>query len=279
MLELPADAGHLWAVVAPSPGQGPDASRLPAETGTESAAERRGAGSARGVNAASLARGRRSPPRDLPGELLSSTSRRHFAPARLSHRGWAPSCPARSGGVSLLREREVFEGGLSLISSSSLDGCPGSTHTSPWCLGIAVHRNCLTFPRPLCCPAWTFCFCWWKKGLRKRPDGGVSLWSHSEQGQVPSMGQTIWADPGQTQPEKTAVHHLDALLNKKHLKAVASLVLFSYLHPLPTSCRVSYTQCPLTLGNHSALWGWPAEVTSSLNYTLIPHNSGWENNL
>lgn len=39
------------------------------------------------------------------------------------------------------------------------------------------------------------------------------------------MGQTIWADPGQTQPEKTAVHHLDALLNKKHLKAVASLVL------------------------------------------------------
>lgn len=39
-LELPADAGHLWVVVAPSPGHGPATPGLPAETGAESAAGR-----------------------------------------------------------------------------------------------------------------------------------------------------------------------------------------------------------------------------------------------
>lgn len=140
-----------WWLQAPGTVQTP-----PGSLQRQGLSQLRGAGelgAARGVNAASLARGQHSPPRDLLGELLPSISRRHFAPARLSHRGWAPSCPAQRRRVSLLREREVFEGGLSPVSSNGLSGCPGSTHSSPWCLEIVARRNCLTFPRPcvLCC--------------------------------------------------------------------------------------------------------------------------------
>lgn len=77
----------------------------PCRDRSESAAET-GAGAERCEQPAW--RGQHSP--DPPGELLPGISRRHSAPPGCHTGGGRP---AQSRGLSLLREREVFEGGLS----------------------------------------------------------------------------------------------------------------------------------------------------------------------